>query len=234
MISGFSEAHAERIQQARAKGPFRSLEDFTRRTRLSRTVVAKLARADALASLGRNRRQALWEALSQEESSRELPLFDSLEREDEQPVELPALQPLEEVFRDYETTGLSLKAHPISFYRARLDQLGVTPAGQLPTIRNNQLVRVAGLVLLRQRPSTAKGITFVTLEDETGTANLVIRQPIWQRYYAVARRSPAWIAHGKLECEQSVIHVVVNRMEDFAEATGNPSHSLQTKARDFR
>jgi error-prone DNA polymerase len=234
MIGGFSETHAECIQQARTKGPFRSLEDFTRRTRLSRTVVTRLARADALASLGRNRRQALWEALSQEESSEELPLFDFLESEDEKPVELPALEPLEEVFRDYETTGLSLKAHPISFYRVRLDQLGVTPAGQLPTIRNNQLVRVAGLVLLRQRPSTAKGITFVTLEDETGTANLVVRQPVWQRYYAVARRSPAWVAHGKLECEQSVIHVVVNRIEDFARATGNPSHQLQTKARDFR
>ena len=67
-------------------------------------------------------------------------------------------------------------------------------------------LRVAGLVLLRQRPSTAKGITFVTIEDETGMANLVIRQAIWDRYYTIARRSPAWIAHGKLECKDSVIH----------------------------
>jgi error-prone DNA polymerase len=85
-------------------------------------------------------------------------------------------------------------------------------------------------VLIRQRPSTAKGITFVTLEDETGVANLVVKQNIWERYYEIARRASAWIAHGKLERKDSVIHVVVNRVEDLSKRLGQ----LRNKSRDFR
>ena len=95
---------------------------------------------------------------------------------------------------------------------------------------NNQQVRVAGLVILRQRPSTAKGITFVTLEDETGIANLVLHTHIWQRYYQIARRSQAWIVHGRLECKNSVIHVVVRRLEDMSSRL----ERLTIKSRDFR
>ena len=101
---------------------------------------------------------------------------------------------VEQVFADYRTSGMSLKAHPISFFRHQLDELRVTPCGTLENVAHGRHLRVAGIVLLRQRPGTAKGITFVTLEDETGLANLVIRPAIWDRYYAVARRSPAWIA----------------------------------------
>jgi error-prone DNA polymerase len=92
------------------------------------------------------------------------------------------------------------------------------------------LVKVAGLVLLRQRPSTAKGITFVTLEDETGTANLIVHQRTWERFYDVARRSPAWLATGRLECKESVIHVIVSRIEDLSARLGE----LRTASRDFR
>jgi error-prone DNA polymerase len=91
-------------------------------------------------------------------------------------------------------------------------------------------LRVAGIVLLRQRPGTARGITFVTLEDETGLANLVIKPQIWDRFYSVARRSSAWIAHGLLESRENVIHLVVNRLEDLSARLGE----LQTKSRDFR
>jgi error-prone DNA polymerase len=89
---------------------------------------------------------------------------------------------------------------------------------------------VAGLVILRQRPSTAKGITFVTLEDETGVVNLVVRQAVWDRYYKIARCSPAWIAHGKLERKDAIIHVVVNRLEDLSSRIG----SWNVSSRDFR
>ena len=101
---------------------------------------------------------------------------------------LPAMQLYEEVVADYRTAGLSLRAHPISFYREQLERLGVTPARRLVELANDAPVSVAGLVLLRQRPGTAKGITFVTLEDETGTVNLVVHQHTWDRYYRVARR----------------------------------------------
>jgi error-prone DNA polymerase len=136
----------------------------------------------------------------------------------------------EEVVADYRSVGLSLKAHPISFRRDELNQLRVTPASELASTRDGRHVRVAGLVILRQRPSTAKGITFVTLEDETGTINLVVKQHIWERYYQVARRSPAWLAHGKLERKHTVIHVVVNRLEDFSQRLAE----LNSKSRDFR
>ena len=106
----------------------------------------------------------------------------------------------------------------------------MAPAGDLGGISNNRHVRVAGLVLLRQRPSTAKGITFVTLEDETGVANLVIKQPIWDRYRSITHGATAWLAHGKLERKDTVIHVVVNRLEDLSSRIGQ----LRSQSRDFR
>jgi error-prone DNA polymerase len=127
--------------------------------------------------------------------------------------------------------GLSLKAHPISFYRDQLARARITPAAKLVEVDDGRIVRVAGLVILRQRPSTAKGITFVTLEDETGTANLVVKQEIWTRYATIARTSPAWIAHGKLEKRSGVIHVVTYRLEDLA---GLLQPSIQIRSRDFR
>jgi len=207
-----------------------SIEDFTRRTRLSRSVVSRLAQADALRSLGRDRRAALWESLAQEKTAKTLPLFEGLAAQDDPPVELPKMDAEDEVYADYRTAGLSLRGHPLSFYRPQLDRLDITAAEKLPTIANNRHVRVAGLVLLRQRPSTAKGITFVTIEDETGTANLVVHRQIWERYHAVARRSAGLIAHGRLERKNSVIHVVVRRLEDLSSRL----HRLKTKSRDFR
>ena len=234
LIRGFSEQHAAQIVEARENGPFVSLHDFSRRTRLSRSVVMRLSEADVFRSLGQQRRSALWEALSQERSSREMPLFQHLASEEDQTIALPKMDTLEEVFADYDSTGLSLKAHPLKFYRDQLDALRVTPHDQLENLRNNQWVRVAGLVILRQRPSTAKGITFVTLEDETAVANLVIRQEVWDRFYSVARRSPAWVVHGTLEQRYSVIHIVVNRMEDLAACLKSSSQPIRVKSRDFR
>ena len=108
--------------------------------------------------------------------------------------------------------------------------MNVLSAAQLSETKNNSRIKVAGMVLLRQRPSTAKGITFVTLEDETGVANLVVKQPIWDKFYAIARRSPAWVAHGKLESRYSVVHVVVSHLEDLAEQLNRVS----LKPRNFR
>jgi error-prone DNA polymerase len=140
------------------------------------------------------------------------------------------MSPEEQVVEDYRRVGLSLKAHPISFHRQALSALRITPNADLEHRRDNQFIRVAGLVILRQRPSTAKGITFVTIEDETGTANLVVKQAIWERYYKIARGSPAWIAYGKLEKKNGVIHVVVNRLEDLSDRLAK----LNIRSRDFR
>jgi error-prone DNA polymerase len=140
----------------------------------------------------------------------------------------------EEVVADYRTAGLSLRAHPISFYREQLQRLKVTSAQELEKLANDTPVVVAGLVLLRQRPGTAKGITFVTLEDETGTINLVVHQQTWDRFYRIARRAPAWIVHGRTQIVKEdfavVVHVVVERLE----ALGEQLRQLDVKTRDFR
>jgi error-prone DNA polymerase len=229
-IVGFSEAHARAIEQARRDGPFRSLGDFARRTGLSRAVIARLAEADAFGSLEKNRRSALWHALAQEKQSHALPLFAGVEETDEADVELPQLAEQEEVVADYRTAGLSLRAHPMQFHRDLLNELRVTPAIALAELPNDRFVRVAGLVLVRQRPGTAKGITFVTLEDETGTANLIIRQNIWERFYRAARTAVALIAHGRLQIKDEVIHVLVSRLEDLSDRLP----SLRSQSRDFQ
>ncbi len=231
LLKGVPQSAAMAIEKARlAQGSFRGLADFTRRTSLGRAMVVRLSEADVFRSLSRDRRSALWEALSQDKNAEHLPLLSTLQPEDEPVASLPTLSSQEEVFADYQAVGLSLRGHPISFHREALNRMNVVPAERLKHLQNKRRVRVAGLVLLRQRPSTAKGITFVTLEDETGTANLLVHQATWQRYYQVARRSAAWLAHGHVECKDSVIHVIVQRLEDLSQAVG----PVQIRSRDFR
>jgi error-prone DNA polymerase len=232
MISGLPRKAADTIVECRTTvaRSFASIEAFTARTRLSRAVVMRLSEADAFGSLAVDRRDALWNALAQEKSYQELPLFAAADESDDRCVKIPALRNFEQVIADYQTVGLSLRAHPISFIRQTLDSLDVVTSRDLASLPANRRVRVAGLVLLRQRPSTAKGITFVTLEDETGTANLVVHLGTWERFYQVARRASAMIAHGRLERKYGVIHVVVEHLEDLSERLDQ----LNNPSRDFR
>jgi error-prone DNA polymerase len=266
MLRGMRQEDAAAIEAARRDGPFVSFDDFARRTGLGQAAARRLAEADAFGSLGGGRRQALWHALGQEKRPRTMPLFNPLQKKgdrslatdcfggtsrsgakmDQSPA-LPEMPLYEEVVADYRTAGLSLRAHPISFYREQLERLGITPAKGLVELPNGAEVRVAGIVLLRQRPSTAKGITFVTLEDETGTVNLVVYQRTWDRFYRIARRAPAWIAHGHVQTTKAgheadpssgaelhvvpaVIHVVVSRLE----VLGEQLRQLAVRSRDFR
>ena len=230
MVSGLRTETAATIEEARKTGRFTSISEFTQRTRLSQTTIARLSQADTFGSLNQSRRAALWQALAQEKKPKAQPLFAALEVEDNDTRALPELAAQDQVTEDYRTVGLSLRAHPLSFYRESLNQLRVTTCAGLAEERNNKHLRVAGLVILRQRPSTAKGITFVTLEDETGTANLVVKQHIWQRHYKIARRAAGWIVHGKLEKKSGVIHLVVSRLEDMSTRL----EELNIKSRDFR
>jgi error-prone DNA polymerase len=229
MISGLPQANAEQIEQARGSGLFHSVEDLSRRAGLSQPPLTRLAEADAFGSLDLNRRQSLWQALSHDKRKQDRPLIDDLEI-DEPPALLPGMSGQEEVFADYQTAGLSLKAHPVSFFRAELDKLDVVPAAELANLRSGRFVRVAGLVLVRQRPSTAKGITFVTLEDETGVANLIVRLDVWERFYQVARGASSMIAHGRLQNQEGVIHVLVSRLESMSGRLGE----MRSVSRDFR
>jgi len=226
LITGLQQAHAEQIVRCREATPFTSFADFARRTGLSSAVLIRLAKADAFQSLGVTRRQALWLAYPGRDAT---PLFDQLETPEEA-VPLPAMSPQQEVVADYTTVGLSLKNHPFAFLREQLDKLGAAPTSALAERPNGCQLKVGGLVLLRQRPSTAKGITFVTLEDETGFANLIVRQEVWERYRRVARSAAALLAHGELQRQGQIIHLLVDKLEDLSTLLAD----LQTRSRDFR
>ncbi len=230
LVSGLSRSHAEVIEQTRQRGMFRSLDDFSRRTRLGPAVMRRLAAADALASLRPDRRSALWEVLGQGDPRENLPLFADAPGDLAGAVPLPALELHQEVVADYQTTGFSLRAHPLEFQREKLAGLGVVPASRLATLLDRSRVRVAGLVLVRQRPATASGITFVTLEDETGIANLIVRPDVWRRYFEAASRATILIAHGRLQRQGEIIHVLVTRLEDFSP----PGREIASQSRDFR
>jgi error-prone DNA polymerase len=139
------------------------------------------------------------------------------------------MRPEMAVAHDYATVGLSLKAHPMSFYRDELAERGVREAGDLRDERacpHGTRVSVAGIVLMRQRPGTASGIVFMTLEDETGIANLIIRPGVYTRYRKAARHGVCLIAHGQVERQGEVVHVMVRRVEDLGAG-------LRTTTRDF-
>ena len=226
MVHGLSQAHGERIVRVRTARSFDSFDDFAFRTQLSNAVLKKLSKADAFGTFGLNRRTALWRSLPDRATS---PLFDTVP-DDEPDVGLPELSLQEQVVADYQTAGLSLRGHPLQFVRPLLEELNVVPSRDLGTLPADRRYKIAGLVLLRQRPSTAKGITFVTLEDEFGTANLIVRQDVWDRFHHVAARAGAMIAHGRLQRQHEVIHLLVDRLEDMTELLAG----VELRSRDFR
>ena len=240
LVSGLPAAAVARLVEARQAGPFGSFEELARRTGLGQPALVALAKADALGSLGLDRRAALWHALGRP-TERPLPLFESPPpatddalppqptADEPRPEALPAASPYEEVLADYRTAGLTLRQHPLAFYRHALRQRGCVAAAELAACDSGQRVRVAGLVLLRQRPSTAKGITFVTLEDETGTTNLILRPDVWHKFRAVANHAQLWLADGRLERQGPVIHVLVERLA----ALGDEDRRAVWRSRDF-
>jgi error-prone DNA polymerase len=225
MVQHLPQAAASRIIETRESGPFRSVEEFADRTRIPRANVITLSRADAFASLSLARRPALWDALPSRESGHLLPTPPQPDT-----VPLPDLSPFQEVAADYQTVGLSLKAHPMSFLREQLTAHQVTRASDLKHCRDGARIQVAGLVLLRQRPATAKGVTFMTLEDETGTMNLIVRPDIWKQHRQAARSSSALLVSGTLQHREGIIHIIPTRLEDL---TANLS-SIPQASRDFR
>ncbi len=225
LVKGLSQGAADTLVHARRSGCFTSYNDFVRRTAFTAATLTRLASADAFRSLGLGRRPALWQSL---EPTDALPLFANLA--DEAPPALPRLSSAQEVIHDYQAQGLSLRGHPIAPFRAALAAKGIITAAELQTAEADRHYRVAGLVLLRQRPGTAKGVTFMTIEDETGTANLIVWRRIWERFRRVARLARALVATGLLQRQDGVTHLVVRRLEDITEAVAD----LRQASRDFR
>ena len=230
MIRRLPQSVARRIVAHRNDGPYVSIEDFTHRTKIGRAMITQLSRADVFLSLTLDRRTALWNALAQEKSPRDYPLLDCQSQEDEFCEPLASATDLEEVFADYQTQGLSLRGHPLSFFRQQLGERQVLCCRDLQTHPCDRKVAVAGLVLHRQRPGTAGGITFLTLEDETGIANLIIHPGTWKRFRSTANEAIALIARGRLERKDRVIHLIVEKLYDLPERLA----SLHHRSRDFR
>jgi error-prone DNA polymerase len=216
-VRGLQKSEGLAIMAARAAGAA-SLQDIARRARLSRRALELLAEADAFRSLGMDRRQGLWavKALAPEvRASETAPLLAGLGLE-EAPVALPRMRLPTHVAEDYRTTGLSLKAHPCRFFRPLLERLGAVPTERLRSLKDGARVNIGGLVLIRQRPGTAKGVVFATLEDETGVANAVV----WPDVFAANRRtvmsSSFLVVSGRMQRASDVIHVVAERFIDLS------------------
>jgi error-prone DNA polymerase len=227
LIKGLPQTAGQAIVASRGH-PFQTVSEFARRTRLGRVVLQRLASADAFGSLGLNRREAFWHVLSA--GDEEFPLFVGNQPEEETTPELVPMPLEQHVVADYNTVGLSLKAHPISLVRAELDLLKILPAAKLDQQRDKSVVRVAGLVTVRQKPATASGTIFVTIEDETGIVNLVVWRHISQRYRRIVRTASALVAQGRLERADGVTHLIVTHLEDLSDWLA----ALSSKSRDFR
>jgi error-prone DNA polymerase len=196
------------------KQSYKSIDEL-RTIGLFNSTLERLADADAFRSIGLDRRQALWEVTTKDHLKI---MFANQQAPDAigENVSLPQLHLSEHVVQDYATTSLSLKAHPVSFVRSQLEQLRVTSTKDLGTLKNGDPVKVAGLVLVRQMPGTAKGVWFMTIEDETGCANLVIFPNIELAYRKALLGSRLFMAEGTLQIEGEVIHVIVNAGYDLS------------------
>jgi error-prone DNA polymerase len=211
IIHGVAAIEAARIIAAREAAPFRSVEDMWRRSGVPLATLEKLAKADAFHALGLNRRQALWAIRGLGEKP--LPLLEAAERR-EQPVSLLPLTAGREVVEDYRATQLTLRQHPLFFLRGALARQRVIPCADLRRVRDGRRVEVAGIILVRQKPGSAKGVLFITLEDETGVANIILWPDRFEAQRTVVMSSAMISVTGVVQREGEVIHVIADRIHD--------------------
>jgi error-prone DNA polymerase len=237
-IKGFRQDDAIRLVAARDAGAT-ALQDFAWDAGLSSRALELLAEADALRSLGYARREALWavKGLAGELSARRTaPLLIKAGVAEAQ-VQLPFMSAPRHVAEDYRTTSLSLKAHPCGFFREDLARLGAVPAQALATMRDRRRTAVGGLVLVRQRPGAAKGVVFLTLEDETGAANIVVWRDTFQAHRRTVMSASFLVVHGRLQREGEVIHLVAERFTDLSsrlqEMRDDDAPARMIRSRDF-
>ena len=258
LVKGLHQDDALILEHARDEhGPFETIADLRRRTSLGLGALKRLAEADAYGSMSLDRQHALWEI--QRLRDEKLPLFDeslntvvetrcfshysthtgTSEKSTGLPPRcsgddalLPRIPLFHQVGSDYRHTGLSLKAHPISFIRDDLDRQRVTRAADLKDesrFPNGSRATVAGVAICRQRPGTASGIVFITLEDETGIANLVVWPKTYEKFRRAARHGVTLLVHGRVERKHDVIHVIAHHIDTLDEHMV----ALNAKSRDF-
>jgi error-prone DNA polymerase len=227
-IDGLQREAAERLVAAR---PYASVEELHSHGRVPVHAIQRLAAADAFRSMGLDRRAALWDSRALK-SAPDLPLFAHADARDEgaesEPAVLPAMSLSEHVVNDYQTIRLSLKAHPMRFLRDHYAAQKFITADQLNSIREGKRLSIAGLVLIRQRPGSAKGVVFITIEDETGVANLVVWPDVFEKQRKIVMGARLMAVHGivQRDPDSDVIHVVARRLEDH-------SHMLRHLSEDM-
>ena len=216
--SGLREEALRRLVANRGNG-YDSVRSVWLRGGIDVSTIERLADIDAFRSLGLDRRDALWAArgLNRVGGQEDLPLFEcaTVDRTREPDFDLPSMCLGEHIVEDYRTIGLSLKAHPVSLLREELSSRRVIKAEQLTQIRNGERVRVSGLVLVRQRPGTASGVIFMTLEDETGIANIVVWPKLFEQYRREVLGGRLVAIDGPVQSESGVIHVIAERVHDY-------------------
>ena len=225
LVGGLSEAGAQRIVDARRVAPFASSADLAHRAALDRRDLACLAEADALAALSGHRHGAAWAVAGVE---RLPPLLSGATFAEADP-ELPPPTEGEDIVADYRTLSLTLRRHPLSLLRPKLERRRLATAAEIAQTPHGRIVRTAGIVIGRQRPDTASGVIFVTLEDETGAINVIVWRDLSDRQRRELLGARLLAVFGKVEREGQVVHVLAGRLADLSPMLGD----LQIRSRDF-
>jgi error-prone DNA polymerase len=225
LVKGFPQASGDRLVAARRARAFDDVTDLARRARLNRHDLEALAAAGALASLSGHRRSALWDVAGIE---RMPPVLDEASIDEASPVLEPPGEG-DDIVADYASLGLTLGRHPVALLRERLQRQRMFTAAELKALPHGRIARVTGLVTGRQRPGTASGVTFVTLEDETGMVNVIVWRDLAERQRKELLRSSLLAVYGTLEREGEVVHLIAGRLRDQTALLGN----LVTRSRDF-
>ncbi len=232
LVGGLREDAAGRLVAARAQAAFRDLDDLVARADLDRGSLEHLAEAAALRGLAGHRHRARWHSAATE---KQLPLFanagatDARSR-DEQRIAIPPPSAFEETRADYASVGLTLGAHPVGLIRRQLQQRRYRKSAELAQWPNGRPARFAGLVILRQRPQTASGVTFLTLEDETGMVNVVVWAQVAERQRRIFLESKLLAVEGRMESAEGSQHLIATRLEDLSSLLSG----VATHSRDFR
>jgi error-prone DNA polymerase len=229
LVSGFTQAAAERLMQARRISAFASVDDLARRAQLDGRDLQTLAHADALQSLAGHRRRQLWMAAGQGRPEKAL-LADApiIERPNEQPDLFEAPEG-EAIALDYASTGLTLRRHPLALLRERIERRGWRSAEQLAQLKNGASAWACGIVTMRQQPETAKGVIFVTLEDETGSVNVIVWRHVRERQRPALLRSRLLAVAGEWQSKDGTTHLIAKRLLDMTPWLG----AVATSSRDF-
>ncbi|HVJ02950.1 MAG TPA: error-prone DNA polymerase [Sphingomonas sp.] len=230
MVRGLANEDAAALVSARGDTPYSSIEEIQRRARLGAGALNRIGEADGFGSLGSGRRQGLWQVKGLADAP--LPLFAAADARDaawpgearEPDVPLVPMGEGEEVVEDYRSLSLSLRAHPLSFLRAELAGRKILPCSATRSMRDGRWIDLAGMVLIRQKPGSARGVMFITLEDETGIANLVLWTSVFEKYRRVVLGASMMGVRGKLQREGEVIHVIADRLDDLTPLLASVGH----------